>query len=96
MEMLTQIIIGSMIVEAIIEYVGQVGDKAMHMKCISSLLFGSAFAFAYGLDLMAAFGLTTNIPFVGMIFTGILLSRGSNYIADFIKRLSTGRGGGND
>jgi len=92
MEMLTKIIIGAMFVEAVVEYISAAFSKDFHPKCLMSISLGAAFAIFYRLDLLAVFGLTTQVPVAGMVLTGILLSRGSNFISDFIKRL----GGGND
>jgi len=96
METISAIIIGSIIVEAIIEYVSAISSKEFRRKWLSSMGFGVAFALMYNLDLPAVFGLTTSLPFVGMVLTGMLLSRGSNYLADFIKRLGYRGGDKND
>jgi len=87
MEMITKIIIGAVVVEAIIEYFSSTLSKDFKPKYLLSVSFGSTFAILYGLDLLAILGLETPVPYVGMILTGILLSRGSNYISDFIKKL---------
>ena len=44
---------------------------------------------AAGADVYDALGVSFAVPWLGMILTGILASRGSNYIADFVKRLQT-------
>ena len=96
METIGAIIIGAMIVEAIIEYAGAISSNEFRKKWLSSMGFGVAFALIYNLDLPAVFGLKTSLPFVGMALTGVLLSRGSNYLADFIKQIGAARGDGND
>lgn len=40
-----------------------------------------------GMDLFALFGIPLLYPVVGTILTGVLLSRGSNFIHDLIKTL---------
>ena len=52
-----------------------------------SIILGVTIAVAYKLDLPAYFNLTSEIPYVGCILTGILLSRGSNYIFDLLDKL---------
>ena len=53
-----------------------------------SLTFGVVIAIAYKLDLPAYFDLKSEIQYIGCVLTGILLSRGSNYIADLLEKLS--------
>ena len=49
--------------------------------------FVIVFAFAYKFDLPRYLNMESNIPYVGCILTGILISRGSNYIYDLISKL---------
>ena len=55
---------------------------------ILSMALGVFIAVAYKLDLPAFFNLKSEIPHIGCILTGILLSRGSNYIFDLMEKLS--------
>lgn len=82
------IICAAIIVEGIIAYVKTffVNGK-IQWQMITSLVLGIVIALAYSLDLLALCGLESNIPFIGQVLTGILLSRGANYIADLIKLL---------
>ena len=87
MEMIAKIVAAAIIIEAIIEYFSIFCNKEFSLKCWMSLGFGIIFAVLYGIDLLYVFGLETGVPFVGMVLTGILLSRGSNYVADIIKKV---------
>ena len=40
---------------------------------------------SYKLDLPKHLGLKSSIPYIGSILTGILISRGSNYLFDILK-----------
>lgn len=53
-----------------------------------SLLVGVALAFGFGLDVLrvVAPGLTPVAPWVGVILTGVLIGRGSNFLNDFVTR----------
>ena len=47
---------------------------------------GVTFAFAYGLDLIAAMlGVAPSPPWVGVMLTGLAIGRGANYVNDFAK-----------
>jgi len=87
MDMIAKIITAAIIIEAVIEYIGNACNKDFNLKCWLSLAFGIAFSVLYGIDMLCLFGLETSVPFVGMILTGVLLSRGSNYAADLIKKV---------
>ena len=78
----------AILIEAIITYLNQffVQENFCWQMAISIVL-GIVIAVAYKLDLLACFNLKSNIPYIGSVLTGILLSRGSNYIFDLITKL---------
>jgi len=54
-------------------------------------LVGVLLAFNFSLDLFTEFlRLESAIPYVGVILTGILLGRGSNWVHDFLERITGG------
>ncbi len=57
-------------------------------KMIFSLILGMVMSVSYELDLPNHLGLKSTIPYVGSILTGILISRGSNYLYDLINKLT--------
>lgn len=82
------IICAAIIVEGVITYVKTFFvDGKFQWQMITSIVLGVVVALAYRLDLLALCGLVSAIPFIGQVLTGILLSRGANYIADLIKLL---------
>jgi hypothetical protein len=40
------------------------------------------------IDFMTAVGVPINIPYAGMIFTGLLISRGSNFMHDLLQNVN--------
>ncbi len=58
-------------------------------QMILSLILGIIIAIAYNLDLPKFIGLKSDIAYVGSVLTGILLSRGSNYLYDLISKLTS-------
>ena len=83
------IITFAILIEAIITYFNEFyvqGNICWQM--ILSMALGVFIAVAYKLDLPAFFNLKSEIPHIGCILTGILLSRGSNYIFDLLEKLS--------
>lgn len=60
------------------------GDFSFSM--LFSIVLGILIAVAYKLDLPEYLDLKfSSIPYVGNVLTGILISRGSNYIYDILK-----------
>jgi hypothetical protein len=52
-----------------------------------SIAIGVLAAVAFNLDIFAQMGMVSRIPFFGCVLTGILVSRGSNYIFDLFKSI---------
>ena len=79
----------TVLVEGIITYFNKFfvsGSAPWQM--IFSLVLGIVVAIAYKFDLPRYLNMESNIPYVGCILTGILISRGSNYIYDLISKLT--------
>ena len=79
----------TVLVEGIITYFNEFfvsGNAPWQM--IFSLVLGIVVAIAYKFDLPRYLNMESNIPYVGCILTGILISRGSNYIYDLISKLT--------
>ena len=83
------LILLSIIVEGVITYFKEFFiNGEIKWEMAASILLGIFVAVAYGVDLLADMGMQTNIPYVGSILTGILISRGSNYVFDLVKKLT--------
>ena len=86
---LYSLIFFAFIIEALITYTNTILVK--HNLCweiITSLIISILISIAYKIDLISYFDFKTKIPFLGNIITGILLSRGSNFIFDFLKSIT--------
>lgn len=55
---------------------------------LGAVMFGELVAIGAGIDFMAAVKLPIKIPYVGMILTGILISRGSNFMHDILGNMN--------
>ena len=83
MELVT-ILILAITLEALIEYGKLIFVKhSINWTQIVALLCGVLLAIAAQVDLFALVGVSFILPYVGMVLTGIIFSRGSNYVADF-------------
>ena len=77
----------AILIEAIIAYFNQfLVQKNFCWQMLFSVVLGIVIAVAYKLDLPAHFNLNSQIPYIGCVLTGILLSRGSNYVFDLLDK----------
>ena len=77
------------LVESMVTYINSffvVGEP--HYQMILSLVFGIFIAVAYKIDLLKLADIESDIPYIGSILTGILFSRGSNYVHDILRTLN--------
>lgn len=56
---------------------------------IVSIVLGIVVAIGFGVDLFAMFGLTSTIPYLGTVLSGLLMSRGANYISDILAKITS-------
>lgn len=83
-------ITAAIFLEGIITYINQFFIKGeFSWQMLASVVLGIGFAAAYRLDLPSALGMQSAIPYIGSILTGILISRGSNYIFDLLKQITS-------
>lgn len=85
----------AVVVEGLIAYAKMaIVDKSVQWQVVASIVLGVLVAVVYNCDLFVMFGLTTTIPVVGNVLTGVLLSRGANYVSDLLKTISDLRNNG--
>jgi hypothetical protein len=93
MEGIVLIITLAIIVEALIEYAKSIGKAIVGggwktaVTQLIAIICAIVLCFASGADLFAAIGLEFVWPWLGVVLTGIIISRGANYVSDFITRL---------
>lgn len=88
MEIFTVIVL-SMIGEAIWETLKLTWQHGkFNIDRVGALLVGVLVAVSTGVDIMKIVGINTTIPYMGVIFTGILISRGANFIHDLLQTIN--------
>ena len=63
------------------------GDKKTAITQLAAVAIAVTLCFSTGADMFSALGIAFDWPTIGVVLTGIFLSRGSNYISDFIKKM---------
>lgn len=93
MEGIVLIITMAVIVEAIIEYAKSIGTAIIGggwktaVTQIVAIVCAVVLCFASGADLFTAIGIEFAWTWIGTVLTGIIISRGANYVSDFITKL---------
>ena len=85
---ISKLITVCILVESMVTYINSffvVGEP--HYQMVLSLIFGIFIAVAYKIDLLKLADIESDIPYIGSILTGILISRGSNYIYDLMSKI---------
>ena len=81
-----QLILLAAVAEAIWETLKLVWQKKkLHPDVLGSLIIGILLALATGLNFFELVGLPIINPYIGQVLTGILASRGANFIHDLVK-----------
>lgn len=91
MNELLPILAAAVLVEGIVTIIRNLKDPDKDWKywvsLVVSLLVSILVVYNWELDLFSAILGVGLIPLVGIVLTGIIVSRGSNYVADLIKLL---------
>ena len=81
-----QLILLAFVGEAIWETLKMVWQKhKFHPDVLGSLIIGIVLALSTGLNFFELVGLPIINPYIGQVLTGILASRGANFIHDLVK-----------
>ena len=83
-----QLIIVAILVEAIWENIKMVyqGGKLLISR-IGSLVISIIICVIANVDIFPVVGISMSIPFIGSILTGIVVSRGANFVNDLFSKL---------
>lgn len=79
------ILILTILTEGVVEYLGV--TLPSKYKPYAAAVFAVAVCLGYGVDLPGAFGLHASYWWIGSIFTGLVIGRGSNYVNDLVSRI---------
>jgi hypothetical protein len=85
---LTALVFFAILIEGMVEYIKLGIQKNICIEIISSMVLGLIVAFGFHLDFFAAVGITTDVPYISTVLTGIIVSRGSNYAFDLIGKFT--------
>jgi len=84
-----QLIIIAILVEAIWENLKMIWENdKININVIGVLILSIIVCLLTNLDIFPIVGISMIIPYVGSVFTGIIIARGANFVNDLFKRLN--------
>jgi len=87
-----QIIILALMGEAIWETAKMTWQEGkISIDRVGAIIVCLVLSIGAGLDLFQLVEIPLRIPYVGMIFTGLLISRGANFVHDLYKKIQPGQ-----
>lgn len=79
----------AILIEAIVEILKSLISEGKLNKSVAlSLLVAIPVTVLTGLDLFELAGLPIAVPYVGAALSGIIISRGSNYVSDLVSKFN--------
>ena len=84
---ITTLLIIAILVEAIWENIKSIWDGGFNINRIGSLALAILICVLTKLDLFAIVGIYLSIPIVAYILTGIIVSRGANFVNDLFGKI---------
>ena len=83
-----QLIIIAILVEAIWENIKMIYDKQkFNINMLGSLLLSMIVCVLAEIDIFKIIGINLIVPVVGSLLTGIIVSRGANFVNDLFKKV---------
>ena len=84
----TQLIIIAILVEAIWENLKMIWDKnKLNINMIGSLLLSMIICVLAQINIFEIVGINLIVPIIGSLLTGIIVSRGANFVNDLFKKV---------
>lgn len=85
-----QLIIVAILIEAIWENIKMVWQNGkLSIDMIGSLVLSILVCILTRADIFPIVGITVVVPFIGNVLTGIIVSRGANFIHDLFTKIQT-------
>jgi len=88
----SQLIIIAILVEAIWENLRMIWDEGkFSVNKIGSLVLAMLICVLTSIDIFPIIGIPIIVPYVGSILTGIIISRGANFVNDLFSKLTNNK-----
>lgn len=86
-----RLVVLAFLVEAVWETLKMVYDKnKISISAIGALVVGIVVSLTVNFDVLMVLKFDPVIPYVGVVLSGVLISRGGNFVHEWIKKISGG------
>lgn len=75
----------AMLIESIVTTITWFIENGFDWKRVTAIVIAIGLALLSGLDLFVISGLPLKLPYIGQVFTGLILSRGANALNDLFR-----------
>jgi hypothetical protein len=86
-KMLLGIVVFAVLVEAVVENIKWLIEGGWDKDRIVAIVMGMVLAFSFSVDVFHVLGYESFIPYLPQIVTGIIISRGANFVHDIYKAI---------
>lgn len=84
-----QLVVIAILIEAIWENLKMIWENGkLSIDKLGSLIMSILVCLLVGIDIFPIVGLPILVPFVGSILTGVIVSRGANFVHDLFNKLN--------
>lgn len=91
MEGALQLVVVAILVEAVWENIKMLfPNKKFSISMLGSLLVSILVCVLASVDIFPIVGVTISVPVIGSVLTGIIVSRGANFVSDLFTKLEGG------
>ena len=87
-EGLLVVVVASVLVTEVVDVIKPLLPDHEKASLLASVVLGILTAFTLSVDIFSLLGFTASLPYVGLIFTGLIISRGAGAVYDLLKKLT--------
>lgn len=88
MQGLELLLVIAVLIEGIVEWIKDFTLSKVKAQKVAALIVSMLVALTTGADVLAALGIPSEVPYLGCVLTGFLISRGANYAHDLWDRVN--------
>ncbi len=85
------LILVAILVESLVEWIKDIVRKEVQWMDLASLAVSFVVLYILGPEIPPIIGFNIEVPFLGIIFLSIIISRGANYVHEILDRVNNWR-----
>lgn len=81
------LVLGAVVTTQVVDVFKPVLPEVNKISFYLSVVIGIVVAFSLNVDIFVTLGFAPAVPFIGVIFAGLIMSQGANLVHDFVKKI---------